>query len=92
MDGSLTPAFTQETHRYGDGGEAHEDEDIAVIGDTISVGCGDDAEVAVARVKAHVFHEAAYGITISPGRFKLQGDLTVATLRRKVPEFESSGG
>ena len=53
-------------------GEEH-NEEIGVIGDTIIVGCGPDAQVAIDRVKVHVLDEAKYGIKINVDSFKLQG-------------------
>jgi hypothetical protein len=54
-------------------GEPCEDEDIAVITDAVTVGCGPDAAVAVERARVHVLDEEEYGVKTKPDSFQLKG-------------------
>lgn len=56
-----------------DCGQVHDEDDLAVVSDTVTVAGGDNAETAIARVRAHVLDETKYGIKVNPDSFRLKG-------------------
>lgn len=66
--------------RCADCGEEADDDEIGVISDQTTIGCGPDGQAAIDRVKAHVLDTKAFGTTVVPSTFQLKG-LKILSIR-----------